>query len=67
MTGMVRAVRPLSHAYDAVIVGGGHNGLVAAAYVARQGTKICLFICQTKFFPKKPKKEQQKLTIIIMS
>ena len=23
--------------YDAVIVGGGHNGLVAAAYLARAG------------------------------
>jgi phytoene dehydrogenase-like protein len=26
--------------YDAVIVGGGHNGLVAAAYLARAGRKI---------------------------
>ena len=25
--------------YDAVIVGGGHNGLVAAAYLARGGLK----------------------------
>ena len=29
--------------YDAVIVGGGHNGLVAAAYLARAGltTVVC--------------------------
>ena len=26
--------------YDAVIVGGGHNGLVAAAYLARAGRKV---------------------------
>src|ERR1700757_1696933 len=26
--------------YDAVIVGGGHNGLVTAAYLARAGRKV---------------------------
>ena len=26
--------------YDAVIVGGGHNGLVAAAYLARAGRRV---------------------------
>src|ERR671923_201671 len=26
--------------YDAVIVGGGHNGLVAAAYLARAGRSV---------------------------
>ena len=29
-----------SRAYDAVIVGGGHNGLVAAAYLARAGLEV---------------------------
>jgi phytoene dehydrogenase-like protein len=29
----------MSQRYDAVIVGGGHNGLVAAAYLARAGRK----------------------------
>ena len=26
--------------YDAIIVGGGHNGLVAAAYLARAGWEV---------------------------
>ncbi|HTU06263.1 MAG TPA: FAD-dependent oxidoreductase, partial [Trebonia sp.] len=28
-----------SESYDAIIVGGGHNGLVAAAYLAKHGAK----------------------------
>ncbi len=28
--------------YDAVIIGGGHNGLVCAFYLARAGLKICV-------------------------
>ncbi|XP_030058772.1 pyridine nucleotide-disulfide oxidoreductase domain-containing protein 2 isoform X2 [Microcaecilia unicolor] len=31
------AVRPLQLKYDAVVVGGGHNGLVAAAYLQKSG------------------------------
>ncbi|MFC0601330.1 phytoene desaturase family protein [Streptomyces palmae] len=31
---------PPGDAYDAVIVGGGHNGLVAAAYLARAGRSV---------------------------
>src|SRR5690349_5462425 len=29
-------------AYDAVIIGAGHNGLVCAAYLAKAGVKTCL-------------------------
>jgi len=31
-----------SNQYDAIIIGGGHNGLVAAAYLARAGKKVVL-------------------------
>nr|WP_285369545.1 NAD(P)-binding protein [Streptomyces sp. RKAG293] len=33
---------PKRSSYDAVIVGGGHNGLVAAAYPARAGRSVLL-------------------------
>src|SRR5690348_3229138 len=32
--------RVTSSRYDAVVVGGGHNGLVAAAYLARAGRSV---------------------------
>src|SRR5690606_27779357 len=28
--------------YDAVVIGGGHNGLVCAAYLAKAGKKVCV-------------------------
>ena len=28
--------------YDAVVIGGGHNGLVCAAYLAKSGKKVCV-------------------------
>ncbi len=32
----------MSPSYDLVIIGGGHNGLVTAAYLARTGLKVCV-------------------------
>src|SRR5690606_33463949 len=31
---------PVGHRYDAVVVGAGHNGLVAAAYLGRAGRRV---------------------------
>src|SRR5690348_9584826 len=28
--------------YDAIVVGGGHNGLTTAAYLARSGMRVCV-------------------------
>lgn len=28
--------------YDAIIIGGGHNGLITAAYLAKAGKKVCV-------------------------
>ena len=32
----------MGEGYDAIVVGGGHNGLVCSAYLARAGLKVCV-------------------------
>ena len=32
----------MASVYDAIVVGGGHNGLVAASYLAKAGKKVLL-------------------------
>ena len=39
---IVPSAGPPASEYDAVIVGGGHNGLVAANYLARSGVKTAV-------------------------
>ena len=39
---MVVASGPDSSSYDVIVVGGGHNGLVAATYLAKAGKKVAL-------------------------
>ena len=31
-----------NRAYDCIVIGGGHNGLIAAAYLARAGRSVCV-------------------------
>src|SRR5215471_15355005 len=43
-----RRSEPMAGRYDAIIVGGGHNGLVAAAYLARSGARTLVLEARGK-------------------
>ena len=35
-------MKPRNDRYDCVVIGGGHNGLVTAAYLAKSGKSVCV-------------------------
>ena len=32
----------MANSYHAIVIGGGHNGLIAAAYLAKSGARVVL-------------------------
>jgi len=40
---------PMTNQYDVIVVGGGHNGLVCATYLARDGRKVLVLEAENHF------------------
>ena len=38
----------MAQTYDAIVIGGGHNGLVAAAYLAKSGARTVVLEARHK-------------------
>src|SRR6185503_13988238 len=38
----MHAKAPSRSSYDCIVIGGGHNGLIAAAYLAKAGKSVCV-------------------------
>ena len=49
--------------YDAIVVGGGHNGLVNAAYLGKAGLKVALLDVRWSVGPLSPKRSIPALSI----
>ncbi|KAL8609410.1 Pyridine nucleotide-disulfide oxidoreductase domain-containing protein 2 [Nucella lapillus] len=41
-SGVRSCQKSLKTSYDAIVIGGGHNGLIAAAYLQKSGKKVCV-------------------------
>src|SRR5690349_12511879 len=39
---MFESSKETGHRFDAIVIGGGHNGLIAAAYLGRSGLKVAV-------------------------
>jgi phytoene dehydrogenase-like protein len=40
LSALLRSLRTMAKKYDVIVIGGGHNGLVNAAYLAKAGKKV---------------------------